>query len=190
MAAPARCRFFGPIALVLFGPLAFFGLAAEPIRDAVDTEAIARNSKHPASSSAAKDVSVAGERSAEELVRAALKAEAAGDSAERERLLRKALEEDPNYAPARWHLGYVRAGKEWLKWDEVQRRAASDPRIAEYRRRFDELAGTAAGELALARWCRDQGLEDHARSHWAWLLSLKMKKRSRPWGFAGIKDNS
>ena len=131
MAAPLRCRFFGPIALVLFGPLAFLGSAAEPIRDAADTEVIARKSKDPASSSPAKDGSVSGERSAEELVRAALKAEAAGDSAERERLLRKALKKDPNYAPARWHLGYVRAGKEWLKWDEVQRRAASDPRIAE-----------------------------------------------------------
>lgn len=163
MAALAKYRFFGPMALVLFGPLSWIGLAAEPI---------AHTSGQTAATAAAGQGNAA-DPSAEELVRAALKAEAAGNSAERERLLRKALKKDPSYAPARWHLGYVRAGKEWIKWDELQRRAAGDHRIAEYRRRFDELAGKAAGELALARWCRDQGLEDHARTHWTWLLTLE-----------------
>ncbi len=163
MAAPAGCRFFGPIAIVLCGPLVLSGSAAEPIRHAADQPIAAAVSSRD-------DAEDAG---AEELVRAALKAEAAGNSAEREKLLRRALKNDPECAPARWHLGYVRAGKEWVKWDELQRRAAGDPRIAEYRRRFDELAGAPAGELALARWCRDQGLEDHARTHWARLLSFE-----------------
>jgi hypothetical protein len=50
---------------------------------------------------------------------------------------------------------------------------ASDPRMAEYRRLFDEQSGTPAGELALARWCRDKGLEDHARFHWLHVLSFQ-----------------
>jgi len=149
MAAPAGWRFLFPLAVVLWGPVVLPELAAEPIRD------------------------VPAGPSAEDLVNDALKAEAAGKPTEREKLLRMALEKDPDCAPARWHSGYVRAGKEWLPWDEVQRQAASDPRIAGYRRRFDEQAGTPAGELALARWCREQGLEDHARFHWLRLLNFQ-----------------
>ena len=206
MAAPAGCRFLGPIALVFCGPLVWSGLAEEPIpraadpqtaavvhargdaqhasapsqdpsrdkKDKQDKEGIARSNGGAAKGSATKaDGKASGGPSAEELVRAALVAEAAGKSADREKLLRTALEKDPNYAPARWHLGYVRVGKEWLLWEETQRRAASDPRIAEYRRLFDQQAGTPAGEAVLARWCREQGLEDHARSHWLRLAGFQ-----------------
>lgn len=160
MATPAACRLWGPVVLGLFGPLVGSGSAAEPVRHAADPE------------SAAGVVSRDGP-SAKELVRAALSAEAAGNAAEREKLLRRALEKDPDCAPAHWHSGHVREGKQWIAWEEAQRRAAGDPRIAEYRRRFGEQAGTPAGELALARWCRDQGLDEHARSHWLWLLAIE-----------------
>jgi hypothetical protein len=195
MAARTGWRFWGPLALVLGGPLGLSGWTAESNQPADQETTAVVHSRGDAqhAGAAAKEASqdkevmarcgeaakqpankpAAAGPSCEELVRAALKAEAAGNAAEHEKLLRRALERDPNYGPARWHLGYVRVGKEWLKWDEVQRRTASDPRITEYRRLFDEQAGTPAGELALARWCRDKGLEDHARFHWLHVLSFQ-----------------
>jgi len=113
------------------------------------------------------------EATPEELVRSALAAEAAGDNARRESLLREALKKAPDFAPARWHLGYVRSGKEWLTWEEVARRAATNPHLAEYRQRFETQSGTLPGELALARWCRSQGLDVQARFHWTNVLRFQ-----------------
>ncbi len=161
MAARIGCRFWGPTILVLIGPMSAV-YAGEGGRDIAEPSPTAVVQSRADS----QRVVASDERSPETLVREALKAEAAGKSSERETLLRRALEKDPDCAQARWHLGYVRVGKEWLKWDEVQRRSASDPRLVEYRRLFDEQAGTPTGELALARWCREQGLDEQARFHW------------------------
>lgn len=199
MAAPVGCRLWGPVVLSFFGPLVGSGSAAESIRcgadpgrtavvigrrdtqrvgvpsqeasgDLQDKQFAARRGEAP-SNSPPRDATPSGGPSSKQLVRDALNAEAAGNAAEREKLLRRALEKDPDDPPAHWHSGHVRVGKEWIAWEESQRRAAGDPRIAEYRRRFDEQAGTPAGELALARWCRDQGLDDQARFHWFRLLA-------------------
>jgi len=109
-------------------------------------------------------------QSVEALVLAALECEVGGDPQRRDALLQKALELDPDHRLARWHSGYVRAGDEWLSLEESQRRRLSDERLAEYRRRRESQAGTPAGELALARWCRSQKLEVEERIHWLRLL--------------------
>jgi len=113
--------------------------------------------------------------SAEDLVQAALEAEATGNSERRDGLLRRALYRDPEYAPARWHSGYVRLDHEWLSVEEIAQRASADERLGEYRRLREVQAGTPtpAGELALARWCRDKGLDAEARFHWLRLLQFQ-----------------
>jgi hypothetical protein len=114
-----------------------------------------------------------GGRSAQDLVQAALQAEVSGKTDERGLLLRQAASRDPNYAPARWHSGYVSMGGQWRSIEEVQRRAAADPRLAEYRRLRDAQAGTPPGELTLARWCKQNGLDDQARFHWKRVLLVQ-----------------
>ena len=110
------------------------------------------------------------DRSAQDLVQAALQAEVSGRAEERDVLLGQAVSKDPSYAPARWHSGYVSADGQWISVEEVQRRAAADPRLAEYRRLREVQVGTPRGELALARWCKQNGLDDQARFHWKRVL--------------------
>src|SRR5690349_7261073 len=73
------------------------------------------------------------------LVEQALESELAGDALQRTTLLKQALELDPNYAPARWHSGYVKVDGQWLSLDEAARRGAADPHLATYRKRRDAL---------------------------------------------------
>ena len=106
------------------------------------------------------------EPAAEALVQKALLAEFSADSGDRGKLLGKALERDPDYAPARWHSGQVEVDGQWLTVSEVQRRAAADQRFTEYARLRDLHQGKPLGELALARWCRNQELDHQAAFHW------------------------
>jgi hypothetical protein len=107
-----------------------------------------------------------------DLVQAALKTELDGPSASRETLLKQALELDPEFAPARWQLGFVRFDDEWLTLDEVAKRAASDETLREYRKRRDALVDTADNQREMARWCHRQKLADEARVHWAKVLEF------------------
>jgi len=111
--------------------------------------------------------------SAEELVAAALRAEIAGDNLVRDELLRKALEQDAQCAPARWQSEYVKVNDEWVSLEETERRWSADERFAEYTRLRDRCAGTAAGELALAKWCQARDLEIPARFHWLGVLRFQ-----------------
>lgn len=120
-----------------------------------------------------KAVNQAAEPSGAELVRAALQAEASGKAADRNQLLQQALIKQPDFAPARWHTGYVREGDRWLDADQAQRRAGADKRLAEYRKLRDEKAFDPQGDLILARWCRDHGLAAEARAHWSRVLSAE-----------------
>ncbi len=125
-----------------------------------------------AGSTPASTENAQGDPSAEELVQAALEAEASGDDQRRSELLRQALSVDPESAPARWRSGYLRVDDQWLPVEEAERRAAADDRLAEYRSLREKHAGTPMGELALARWCRDKELEDEARFHWRKVLQF------------------
>jgi hypothetical protein len=112
-------------------------------------------------------------RSAEELVEAALRSELAGPSALRAQLLEEAIRKDPDYAPARWQSGYVKYDGEWLKVDEVPRRARANESLAQYRKLRDGLIETADNHRALARWCHKNRLVDEARIHWAKVLEFE-----------------
>lgn len=59
---------------------------------------------------------------ADELVRRALYAELAGNNADRQALLQEAVRSFPDHAPARWQLGFVMVGGDWLEVAEAERR--------------------------------------------------------------------
>lgn len=104
--------------------------------------------------------------SAAQLVHEALLAEAQSDPSRREALLKRALELDPQYAPARWHAGYVMDAGGWSRLEQVQQRAVADSRLAEYRQLRDSFGSNPAGQLALARFCRNHNLHAYAKLHW------------------------
>ncbi len=108
----------------------------------------------------------------EDAVRQALLSELGGPSPVRETLLRRALEQDPGYAPARWALGYVRYDEQWRTLDEVAQLAAGDERLAEYRKRRAAIADRAEEHRELARWCQKNRLDDERRIHWARVLEF------------------
>jgi hypothetical protein len=87
-------------------------------------------------------------------------------------LLREAVKAAPDYRPARWLLGQLQVGEEWLSVEEAQRRAAADPHQADYFQLRQQYGEKPEGQLALARWCRKQGLTDEARFHWASVLAV------------------
>jgi len=104
-------------------------------------------------------------------VRSALQAEAAGENARRQELLASAVGRAPELAPARWHLGQVQVGGNWLKVADAERQTADDPRLAEYRRLRDEAEGNFRLLRALARWCLKNGWDETAQLHYAQLLA-------------------
>lgn len=118
-----------------------------------------------ASLSLATDSSPPAAESAEPIVTRALEAAVHGDQAGCIRLLKQALERDPEHPLARWHAGFVKQQNQWMPWEAVTREAAADKRLAEYRALRDRRAGTPGGELILARWCRSHKLDAEAAFH-------------------------
>jgi hypothetical protein len=108
---------------------------------------------------------------AEALVEEAEQAAKDGDVARRFALLREAVRINPEFQLARWQLGQVQVDGKWLTVEEAQRRTAADPKQGEYRERRAELGESPAGQLALARWCRKNDLEEESQFHWASVLS-------------------
>ncbi len=106
-------------------------------------------------------------------MQAALKAELAGASDERARLLAAARELDPDYAPAWWQSGHVRVGQEWVAADELSQRVGDDPSMATYREKRAALVDTADQHRALARWCHKNELLDQERVHWLKVLAFE-----------------
>ncbi len=104
------------------------------------------------------------------LVQAALDAELAGDATRRSELLAQALAADPDYGPARWHNGQVKFDGQWRSIDEVRRTASSDARWREYEGLRRATSDGVDDQVALAEWCRDNGLTHQERYHWAMAL--------------------
>lgn len=113
-----------------------------------------------------------GGTTADRLLTYAAQAEVEGDVARQFALLREAVRLEPDDRRVRWQLGQVQVDGQWLAVEEAQRRAAADPRQADYRRLLDEHGETPEGQLALARWCRSNRLADESRSHWSNVLSI------------------
>lgn len=109
---------------------------------------------------------------AQRLVDEARQAKIAGEASRQFALLRQAVGIAPDYELARWQLGQVKADDEWVAVEEAQRRAAANPKQAQYRELRTAHGETPVGQLALARWCRKNELDDEAKFHWASVLSV------------------
>src|SRR4051812_39054966 len=107
---------------------------------------------------------------ASEQVKAALRAEAAGDNERRAELLTSAARAAPDLSEANWHLARVRVGGTWLTLDNAQQEASNDPHLTGYRKLRNEAEGNPKLTRNLARWCVKVGLDDLARLHYAQLL--------------------
>jgi hypothetical protein len=121
--------------------------------------------------------SKAADEAAAALVQAALRAEADGNAAERERAIDEALAVAPDFAPARWQKGQVRFEGKWVPFAAAPQLAAQDPRFAEYRKLREELGGTIAGQVTLACWCAKHKLIDEEQIHWRTVLTLDPNHR-------------
>ena len=111
-------------------------------------------------------------KTADQLIGEAGGAKSGGQPAVAYALLRQAVRVAPDNSLARWQLGQVKVENEWISVEEAQRRAEADPRQAEYQERKETLGESPQGQLALARWCRGNKLEDEAQFHWSSVLSV------------------
>jgi hypothetical protein len=111
-------------------------------------------------------------RAAAKIVEETLEREAREGLRDRSEPLKPALEQVPDYGPARWHSGFVYDAqrKQWLRPREAADIALQDNRLAAYRRAREKSAETVEGQSQLARWCAKRKLDDQARAHWTRVL--------------------
>lgn len=118
---------------------------------------------------------------AEPLVTKALQAEAAGDDAERDSLIKQALKADPDYAPAHWHHGDVRTRERgievWKPVDEVAKDRADRGTVEKYRKLNPAANRKAEQWRKLGDWCDDAGLFNPALLHRSTALRMKPNLR-------------
>src|SRR5687768_5516745 len=107
---------------------------------------------------------------AAKLVKQALDAGLAGDSAQRTRLLAEAVAADGDYAPARWQSGQINFDGAWRTPEEVGELVSYDERWQQYRELRDQMSGSLADHVALAKWCLRNGLSGEERYHWSNVL--------------------
>jgi hypothetical protein len=107
------------------------------------------------------------------LVRMALQSELADKSQERDRLLKKAVEQSPNDSKARWYSNQIQEDDIWMSLDEVEQSARDDKRLILYVRMRDAAGNTVEDQAALARWCRKNKLKDQQRVQWMRVLALQ-----------------
>ncbi len=107
------------------------------------------------------------------LVQAALEKEISGDNSQRAALLQRAIEESPKDTAAHWQLGEVRVRGKWQTVSQAEQAARLDKRLAEYARRRDAAGMNVDDQVALARWCRRNQLDEQARVHW--MLTLQFQ---------------
>lgn len=111
------------------------------------------------------------------LLQLALEAELSGDNVKRQEYLAARLRATPDDPATRWHAGCVRVGDEWLQVQIAEDQVAQKGLVFEYRKLRDQYAGTVNGQVALARWCRKNKLEEHELLHWAAVLSFDPTNR-------------
>ena len=103
----------------------------------------------------------------------ALQREIYGLEADRRSLLADVSSLSPDYAPARWQLGYIKDPQRgWLKheqWLGIPKLAA---RLASYERQREQAKDTPEGQIALADWCAEHKLADQERAHLTRVLDL------------------
>ncbi|PAY19378.1 hypothetical protein CKO51_10885 [Rhodopirellula sp. SM50] len=107
-----------------------------------------------------------GELDSGSLVQQALRAELDGDNEKREMYLVSAIKQNPNDPAARGLAGYLKQDDRWMPAQRSASLNASDDLLYQYSFLRDRYAGTMSGEIALARWCRVNEMEDREQLHW------------------------
>jgi len=102
---------------------------------------------------------------AQTLLQEALYAEIYGDNDRRESLLEQAIATREDFAPARWHAGYVQLNGKWVEANVVPQMLEEHRSIVKYRRLRAEMRDTAADHLQLANWARENKLPERERAH-------------------------
>jgi hypothetical protein len=152
----ARMSPFHPARWMLVGGVALAWLGADRLSAAESIDP--KHSKHPAASAA---------------VREALQREIYGSESARRELLDEALDKSPEYAPARWHLGFVKdARRGWLKHEEFLKTPKVATTLARYEHEREATPDTVAGHLQLADWCAAEKLADQERAHLMRVIDL------------------
>lgn len=109
-------------------------------------------------------------------VRLALWCEARGMAAERLRHLTRAVLLDPSNRAARGLLGQVEGDGRWSRPEDVRSALEADPRARslrdEYLTRRAASADTLDGQISLARWCGENGLDDQSVAHYRAALRI------------------
>jgi hypothetical protein len=113
------------------------------------------------------------QRHATALVEEALHREIYGDREVRNELLDQALAEVEGHEKARWHQGYVREHKQWVKCDQLPQMKSDYRVLAAYRTQRNKASDTTAAQLKLAQWCKSRNLTDQARAHLTRVLELE-----------------
>ena len=111
-------------------------------------------------------------QNAAELVQEALHREVYGLMDQRDELLDRAAELAPNYAPVKWHQGYVTFQGQWILAEDVAQWSSRDRKFGEYAAMRDLQPDTVVGHLRMANWCRNHELADQERAHLLRVLDL------------------
>jgi len=114
----------------------------------------------------------ASDEAAAELVQEALHREIYGQQADRQRLLARALEESPDFAPAHWQQGRLMQDGVWMSVEQVRLSKREAEKLAAYEKLRGTVADSLAGHLSLADWCRGCGLELQERGHLLRVLDM------------------
>ncbi|MGC4003038.1 MAG: hypothetical protein QM811_07850 [Pirellulales bacterium] len=105
---------------------------------------------------------------ANEIVSAALDAEASGNLDERRRLLDEAIAQSADAAAAQWNDGRIAHGtpkkREWMTVEESIADATKDANLTRYRDLRAKTPDTVDGHWKLAKWCGERKLADQARA--------------------------
>lgn len=111
--------------------------------------------------------------SALQKVQEALQREIYALDRERSELLAAALAASPQYAPARWHSGYIKDPRRgWLKYDEYLNVPKVAHLLEDYERERAAAPDTVAGQMHVADWCAESKLASQERAHLTRVIEL------------------
>ncbi len=135
----------------------------------------------PPSSSAADNGTPAAAPTPESLdaaVDLALRLELEGRNSDRNALLQKVLEDDPNHAAANWHLGRMKVGEAWVTYDRaVHEDEDRWHQLYLYSKNRSERGDTIIDHFYLADGARDREMRDEERAHLMRIVELEWDNR-------------
>lgn len=102
---------------------------------------------------------------AKKLVDEALYSEIYGDAKNRDRLLDAAARQNPEFAPAMWHRGFVKVNDTWVKASDLIEQTIEAPLFRRYQELAEKQPDTVEGHLEIADWCHKYRLYDRERAH-------------------------